>query len=149
MRYSLANYILSIASNDSKISSLFKDVRIGGEGDALSSINIQTSDKLWETESFATGAWVHNKNLSRVGTCDVSISQLSDAISKFKTFVAYFYGESIGENIEGVTLTLSDSNNNVVATCEDCYPTQIPTQEFAAKASEQKWQFTCGRITYA
>lgn len=149
MRYSLANYILSIASNDSKISQLFKNVQIGGEGDALSTINIQTTDRLWETDSFATGAWVHNKNLSRVGTCEVSISQLSDAVAKFKTFVAYFYGESADDNIEGVTLTLSDSNNKVIATCEDCYPVQIPSQEFGTKAAEQRWQFTCGRITYA
>ena len=56
MRYSLANYILSIASDDNKINTLFKNVQIGGEGDALSSINIQTSDRLWETDSFATGA---------------------------------------------------------------------------------------------
>lgn len=149
MRYSLSNYILSIASADAKINQLFKNVQIGGEGDALSSIVIQTSDRLWETDSFATGAWVHNKNLSRVGTCEVSISQLSDAVAKFKTFVAYFYGESASEDIGGVTLTLSDSNNNVVATCEDCYPVQIPSQEFGAKAAEQRWQFTCGRITYA
>lgn len=149
MRYSLSNYILSIASNDSKISQLFRNVRIGGEGDALSSINITTADRLWETESFATGAWVHNKNLSRVGTCEISISQLSDAVAKFKTFVEYFYNESADDNIEGVTLTLTDANNRPIATCEDCYPTQIPTQEFGATASEQRWQFTCGRITYA
>lgn len=149
MRYSLANYILSIASNDNKVSSLFKNVQIGGEGDALSTINIQTDNNLWETDSFSTGAWVHNKNLSRVGKCEISISQLSDAVAKFKTYVAYFYAESADDNIEGVTLTLSDSSNRVIATCEDCYPVKIPAQEFSTKASEQRWQFTCGRVTYA
>lgn len=148
MRYSLANYILSIASDDKKINSLFETVQIGGEGDALSSIAITTNDTLWETTSFATGAWIHNKNLSRTGTCEVSISQLSDAVAKFKTYIAYFYG-SDNTDVGGVTITLTDSNDNIIATCEDCYPTQIPAQEFSAKAVEQRWRFTCGRIIFA
>lgn len=146
MRYSLANYILSVASDDAKITKLFENVQIGGDGNALSSITIQTTDALWETESFATGAYVHNKNLSRVGTCEISISQLTDAVAKFKTFVNYFYTENGSD--ASITLTLNDSNNNPVATCKDCYPTQIPAQEFTAKAVEQRWQFTCGSITF-
>lgn len=148
MRYSLSNYTLSIASTNTVINELFETVQIGGEGDALSSITIQTENRLWETESFATGAWVHNKNLSRVGTCEISISQLSDAVAKFKTFIDYFYTGDNGTDVGGVTITLNDANSNVVATCIDCYPTQIPAQEFTAKASEQRWQFTCGRISF-
>lgn len=147
MRYSLANYILSIESDNDVIAALFNNVKIGGEGDTLSSISIQTSDPLWSTKSYATGGWVHDKNLSRVGTCDINISQLSDAVTKFKMLVAYFYSES--DTDSGLTLTLTDSNANVIATCEDCYPTQIPSQEFGASAAEQRWTFTCGRITYS
>ena len=44
MRYSLADYILAISSNDKKFATLFKDVRIGGEGDALASISIQQTN---------------------------------------------------------------------------------------------------------
>lgn len=149
MRYSLANYTLSIASDNEVINNLFKEIKIGGEGDALSKISISTSDKLWSTTSFATGGWVHNQNLSRVGTCEISVSQLTASVAKFKTFVKYFYGKDKIVNLNGVTLTLNDSNNDAVVICRDCYPTEIPIQDFADTASEQTWKFTCGEITYA
>jgi hypothetical protein len=150
MRYSLADYILAISSNDKKFATLFKDVRIGGEGDALASISIQQADQLWTTDSYATGAWVHNKNLSRVGTCDISISQLTDAVAKFKMFVNLFYGDNTAStsHSDGITMTLSDSRGNNIVTCTDCYPTQIPTQEFGKTAADQTWSFTCGKITF-
>ena len=146
MRYSLASYILAATSDNSDIKNIFQDVTIGGEGDALSSITIQVNDKLWETESFATGAWVHNKNLSRTGTVEISISQLSDKVAKFKTFVNHFYDSSFDDS--SITMTLQDSTGASIAICEDCYPTQIPSQEFGSKSTDQRWIFTCGRITF-
>lgn len=149
MRYSLSNYVVSFASENTNINRLFGNIQIGGEGDALSNISVQTTDTLWSTTSFATGAWVHNKNLSRVGEISVSISQLTDAVAKFKTFINYFYNETENNTINGLTITIMDANRNqTVATCEDCYPTKIPTQSFAATAAEQTWTFTCGQITF-
>lgn len=148
MRYSLANYYLTIANDDSRITEMFKDVRIGGEGDAISSISISTNATLWQTTAYATGAWVHDKNLARNGNVNVSISQLTDAVAKFKQFVNYFYLSSGDSDIQGSTITLYDSDGNAIASCEDCYPTQIPEQSFGAQASEQTWSFTCGRITF-
>lgn len=147
MRYSLANYILTIANDNSDVTALFGDVQIGGEGDAVSSINVNYATDLWSTSGYATGAWVHNKNLDRHGTIDISVSQLTDAVAKFKQFVNLFYSASDSNDVQGSTLTLSDTEGNAIAICEDCYPTRIPQQTFADAAGEQTWSFTAGRIT--
>lgn len=149
MRYSLANYYLSIDNANEKVKALFGDVRIGGEGDAVSSISVSTSNNLWDTQGYATGAWVHNKNLSRVGTAEISLSQLTDAVAKFKTFVNYFYLASDENDVQGSTLTLTDSSGKIICTCYDCYPVKVPAQEFGATAAEQRWSFTCGKVVYA
>lgn len=147
MRYSLANYILTIANDDANVNALFGNVQIGGEGDAVASITIQHQTDLWSTEGYATGAWVHNKNLDRHGTAEINISQLTDAVAKFKQFVNLFYSASDSNDVQGSTLTLSDTEGNVIAICEDCYPTRIPAQAFGNTAADQTWTFTCGRIT--
>ena len=56
MRYSLANYILTIANDNSDVNALFGNVQIGGEGDAVSSITVNHATDLWATEGYATGA---------------------------------------------------------------------------------------------
>lgn len=147
MRYSLANYILTIANDNSDVNSLFGNVQIGGEGDAVSSITVNHETNLWSTEGYATGAWVHNKNLDRHGTVEISMSQLTDAVAKFKQFVNLFYSTSDSNDVQGSTLTLSDTEGNVIAVCEDCYPTRIPSQQFGNTAGVQNWSFTAGRIT--
>lgn len=149
-RYALANYYLSIANDNDTVKNLFGDVRIGGEGDAVASITINTSATLWATRGYATGAWVHTKNLDRTGTIEISISQLTDAVAKFKTFVSLFYSTNNDRNrdIQGSTITLNDSFGNKVCTCYDCYPTKIPSQAYADSAGEQAWSFTCGKIDF-
>ena len=103
MKYCLANYILSIQPNDSALLNMFNNVSVGGEGDALSSINISIENNLWSTTGFATGAWVHDKNLSRIGSITVSISQLSDRVAKFKQLCNVYYNN----DYNGLTITLS------------------------------------------
>lgn len=144
MKYSLADYILSITTNDASLTQMFGNVTVGGEGSALDSISISTSQDLWNTTGFATGAWVHNKNLSRVGTVEVSISQLSEKVAKFKQMVNIFYSG----DYDGFTFTLSDSYGNKVCTCVDVYPTKIPNQSFGSDAAMQSWSFTAGEITF-
>ena len=144
MKYSLANYILSIQANDDTLRNLFSNVSIGGEGSATDSIKVSLDAELFSTENFATGAWVHNKNLARTGSIDVSISQLSDRVAKFKQMCSIFYN---GE-YDGFTLSLVDNLGNKVCTAIDCYLTKIPDQEFGEKAANQTWSFTCGEITF-
>lgn len=144
MKYSLANYILSIQSNDSSLSSLFQNVYIGGEGSALDNITISMNSEMWSTSGFATGAWVHNKNLNRTGTVSINISQLSTNVMRFKQMLSVFYGG----DYEGFTLSLTDSTGAKVATCIDCYVIKIPDQAFGNDAGMQSWSFTCGEITF-
>lgn len=143
-RYSLANYILSIDSNDSDIKSMFGAISVGGEGNYLDTITIGGLPNLWDTTGFATGAWVHNKNLSKVGTVTVNLSQLSDQVAKFKKLCNVYYSG----DYDGLTLSLTDIQGNKVCTCVDCYIQKIPNQEFAATAGMQSWVFTCGQINF-
>lgn len=143
MKYSLADYLLTVKTNDPALASVFSELTIGGEGSYLDSITINIDANMWETTGYATGGWVHDKNLSRVGTATVSLSQLSEKISKFKNLVNMYYGGDFG----GLTLTLMDSNANKIAECEDAFIQKIPSQEFASKAAQQTWTFTCGKIT--
>ncbi len=143
-RYSLANYILSIDCNSDEIKNMFGTISIGGEGSYTDSITIGGLPNLWDTTGFSTGAWVHNKNLSKTGTATVSISQLSDKVKKFiKMCNVYYSGD-----YDGLTLSLSDTQGNKVCSCIDCYIQKIPDQAFGNTAANQSWIFTCGQINF-
>lgn len=142
MKYSLANYILSIDADDAAIRSMFGAISIGGEGDAIGSISLSVGE-MWSTKGYATGAWVHEKSLDRHGTASVSINQLSPTVAKLIQLAKLYYGE----DYNGFTLTITDISGNKIATCTDCYITGIPQQSFGTSASDQTWSFTCGRIT--
>lgn len=144
MRYCLADYIVSITPSDSTLRSMFSKVTIGGEGNAIDSITISRSTNMWSTEGFATGAWVHNKSLDRTGTVQLSLSQLSEKISKLKKMCEVFYNG----DYSGFTITVTDSKSNVVASCNDCYLVKIPTQTFGNSAGTQSWTFTCGEVDF-
>ena len=102
MRYSLANYILSIDSNDERIKSLFGTISIGGEGSYLGSIAVGLATSMFSTSGYPTGGWVHNKNLDRHGTTTVTLNQLSDKVAKFIQLCKLFYQE----DYDGFTLSL-------------------------------------------
>ena len=143
-RYSLADYILSIKPNDPQINSDFGTITIGGEGSYTDSITLSPRDNLFETTGYNTGAWVHNKNLSRVGTAVISISQLSDQVKKFIMMAETYYTG----DYDGFTLTVSTNEGSQVATCIDCYIQKIPDQVFGANSANQTWTFTCGKISF-
>lgn len=143
-RYSLANHILSIESNDPSIQSIFDTVSIGGEGSHIGSISINQNSSLWTTNGFATGAWTHDKNLDRTGTVVIVINQLSDDVAKFIRMCNMFYSGDYG----GFTLTLTNNIGEKLATCIDSYIQGIPSQDFAANSGNQRWTFTCGKIAF-
>lgn len=143
-RYSLATHILSFTSNDNTINDIFGTVSIGGEGSALDSIRIRLNENLWSTQGFATGGWVHNKNLSKAGTVEITINQLTDAVYKFIQLCNTYYAG----DYEGLTITLSNNDGREICECIDCYIQKIPDQEYASTAQNQTWSFTCGKITF-
>lgn len=146
MRYSLTKYYLSIAIPSSLASEFGTDsITIGGTGSYLSQISISLNKNLWETQGDSTGSWIHNQNLDRTGTASVQLNQLSKNIAKFKTLCNIYYDAT--KDYDGLTLTITDADSNKIATCDDCYISKIPNQEFGDTATTQTWEFTCGRIT--
>lgn len=144
MRYSLANYLLSLKSENGEINEIIGSVTIGGEGSAVGLISVEYNESLWSTTGFPTGGYVHNKNLSKTGQITVSINQLSDKVAKFIQLCNISYGG----NDDSLTISISDNDaNQIICSAIDCYITKIPNQEFGASASEQSWVFTCGKIT--
>lgn len=143
MKYSLADYILTIRPDDSRLRR-FYTATVGGEGNALDSIEINYANNMWETTSYATGSWVHNKNLARNGVVQISLSQLTDNVTKFMYLANAFFSQ----DYQGLTLSLVDSTGQEIALCEDCYFTKIPTQAYGPSAANQTWQLTCGKITF-
>lgn len=147
MKYSLADYILNIQSNDPDIAAILtgnSGLSIGGEGSALESINIKIDNELFSTTSYATGGWVHEKNLARNGTIDVTLNQLSKNVAKFKQLCNMYYGKDYAS----LTITLVDSEANEIARCEDCFIKAIPVQDFKGTSSTQTWSLTAGKITF-
>ena len=142
-RYSLANYILSIKPNDPALSA-FGEVTVGGEWNYHDNITISIDATMFSTTGYATGAWVHNKNLSKVGTASVSLSQLSDQVAKFIQFAKLFYSG----DYDGFTISLTANDGTPVAYCHDCYFTKIPDQSFGENAAMQTWTLTCGEVDF-
>ena len=148
-RYSLADYILSIKSSNQEINSMFGTLAIGGEGTAIGSISLSLTNALYSTETYSTGAWIHNKNLSRSGNVSVTLNQLADQIPTLKRLVNLYYN-GVGSSIDqlGLTLSVVDTLGNEIASCIDCFPTKIPDQNFNREAEDQTWVFTAGKITF-
>lgn len=145
-RYSLANYILTVTI-PTELAGTFgaNTLTVGGEGSYLDSMQVSLSQNLWSTEGDSTGSWVHNKNLDRTGTCQITLSMLSDKVARFITLCNLYYAAD--SDYSGLTLELSSSDGTTIATCNDCYITKIPDQQFQSTAQRQTWEFTCGRIT--
>lgn len=145
MKYSLADYVLSIQPNDSTLRRMFGNIVIGGDGEnnAYDQIDIALNDNLWDTTSFATGAWIHNKNLSRVGTVSINLSMLSTYTNTLTQLCKQYYSMN---NYAGVTIVVSDRVGNQVAACTDCFPQKLPDTNLRATAEMNTWVFTCGQI---
>lgn len=149
MRYSLSNYRLSITIPTSLASQFgLEEFSVGGEGSYTDSITISYDSSLFTTRGDATGSWVHEKNLSRVGTVVVSLNQVSKQVVRFKRLCNLFYSAIDSIDEEGLTMVLTDEKNQIVATCNDCYIAKIADQSFSSSTANQSWTFTCGKITF-
>lgn len=144
--YSLAKYILSIAIPTELVPFFGETLSIGGQGSYLGQITLSLNENLWSTSGDYTGSFVHNKNLNKTGSCTVSIQQISEMISKFKTLCNVFYNND--EDYDGLTLTLSTLDQTKIATCESCFIQKIPDQNFGTTSASQDWVFTCGAINF-
>ena len=146
MRYSLADYILTVAIPPSVASEFGLDtISIGGEGSYVGSIDIDKPTSLYSTEGDSTGSWIHNKNLNKTGSVSVSLNQLAPQVEQLKNlFKIYEKSSTISE---GLTLQLTNEEETI-AVCTDCYIQRVPTQSFGPTAQTQTWSFTCGRIDY-
>ena len=151
MRYALTDYKLAITLPDVLAGILgLSELTIGGEGSYLDVIEIEYDNDMWTTEGDATGSWVHNLNLSKVGKATVTLNQMSDKIARFKRICNLFYSlTSEGtSDYDGLTMVLTDMKNQVVATINDSFIQKIPRQAFGQTADKQAWVFTCGKITF-
>lgn len=155
MRYSLADYILSITLPNNLAQDLNFDkptFTIGGEGSYLDKIEFELLNDLFSTEGDSTGSWVHNKNLSRVGTCTITVQMLSEKTTVFKKVCNIFYQASsaaVNRDYDGCTLSLSDNYGNEIVTAIDCYFTKVPSLSLQVESQKQDWVLTCGSITFA
>lgn len=149
MRYSLADYTLSVNIPASLESVFGKSFTIGGRDNATDSISVELDEDQWSTDAFATGAYVHNKSYARNGKVTISVSQLSDAVVKLKRIAMKLYsGDYAGVNLALDQAAIGKANDGDVFIATDCYPTKIPSQEFGESAGKQTWTFTCGQITF-
>lgn len=146
MKYSLAKHILTITIPDNLVGDFgAQSISIGGEGSYLDSITLTYNSQLWTTTGDATGSWVHDQNLDRTGTAEISIKQVSPSVGRFKTLCNLYFNSYI--DYDGLTLELSDIAGNIIATCNDCYIQKIPNQAYQATSQNQTWTITCGKIT--
>lgn len=145
MKYSLSDYTLTITPNDAVVKQYFNEIKIGGEGSYLDSINLSYDSSLFNTTGYATGAWVHTKNLAKTGTATVSLNQICDAVATLKKLCNLFYSN----DYEGFTLSVCDRNGVEVANAIDCYIQSIPAQNYGETVAMQTWTFTCGQINFA
>lgn len=152
-RYSLANYTLGIKLPSDFASRIGltdnENLIVGGEGSYLDSFSVEMDTEMYKTKGDATGSWVHDRNLSKVGKVTISLHQLSNKISKFIKISNLYY--SANESYEGFELTLysNDNQTNTILNCKDCYFQKIPNQEFGQESGNQSWVITCGAITFS
>lgn len=145
MRYSLAKYILTISTNDSRIRDIFKELTFGGEGALVGSVTFSRQNNMWDTSGYATGGYVHSKNLSKIGTVTLSVNQLATNVGKLIAASEAFFGG----DYDGFTLTLTTNEGQKVASAIDCYIQKTPDQGFESQAQNQTWTFTCGEINFS
>lgn len=146
MIYSLSSYILTVAIPSGFASQFGADtISVGGEGSYLDNMSVSTKD-IWSMTTDATGGYVHEKSLDRSGTMSVTLNQMSDKVNLFRTLCNLYYNSSIED--AGLTLTLTDSNNEVIVTMEDCVISKIPDLDLGETSATQEWSFNCGKIIY-
>lgn len=145
IRYSFANYILTVSVPTEISASLgVSTISFGGEGSYIGSISISRTADLWSTSGDSTGGWIHTKSLNAVGTVTLDINPLAEKSQILKTLFNIY--RTIQSEVEGMTMTLTDMNNKVIAIAEDCMIQNIPNIDFGETLTNQSWQFTCGKV---
>ena len=152
-RYSLADYRVTIEGLLPGISDPIR-ITIGGagengEGSCLGEIKVTRNTELWNTVADATGSWVHNRNLDKTGTVELSLRQVSDDVVRLIQLCSSY--ENVTSDATGLTITVSPSHSYSVkaeAFCNDCFPVKVPDQVFGDTAAEQSWVFTCGQVKF-
>lgn len=150
-RYSLSKYTVTITTDDEAVNNLLigsntKVLTIGGNGSYTENITVSLANNLYNTSGYATGGYVHDKNLSRVGTVAISLSQLSAEVQKFINLCNHLIDPN-NEEIE-LTITVYEAGKAPVAKCTGCVPSKIPDQSFGATATNQTWVFNAGIIEF-
>ena len=143
MRYSLADYLVTIGDIDSAFGQ--DPITIGGEGSYTDTISVVRTDNAYETIGDATGSWVHKKSLSSVGTVTMTLNQVADKIAKLRQLFNVYYQQDI---LNGFTVTIVDSEQHTVAKCIDCFVQNIPEQSFSSDPATQPWVITCGKVIF-
>lgn len=143
--YSLADYILTITKiiSDAEVSS----IQIGGTGSMLDSMSINRNESTWSIKGDYTGGYVHEKNYNKVGTVSLTLNQLSPNVGKFISLCNVYARHDVDID-EGMTMTLTDSQGEIIATCTDCMPQGIPEQRLGTSTENQTWTFNCGIIEF-
>lgn len=142
--YSLSDYRLSITFNNVTLRNAFGTITIGGQGSTTDSISVEPNGTLYSTASYATGGYVHEKNLDKTGKAKVSLNQMSEACYVLNNVVKMYYQA----NYEGATISVVDADGRTVATCKDCVPTSQPARTFGQSSGMLDWEWTCGVIDF-
>lgn len=148
MRYSLSDYILSIANLPASLGLENNTISVGGSESYLNSVSAENTSQMWSTQGDATGSWVHSKNLDRTGTITIQLNQMSPQIASLIQILNAFYDISNDTINNGMTITLQDRNMKHVFDAKDCFIQKIPTQSYGQTADNQSWTITCGKLTF-
>lgn len=143
MNYSLADYILTISDITEEFG--LTNIQIGGQGSMTDSMSAARNKDMYETEGDDTGGYVHNKSYNKTGLINITLNQLSENVGKFKTLCNVYHRTAVQK---GFTITLTDSEGNIICTGNDCMPKGIPEQAFAGTAGTQTWVLTCGVLEF-
>ena len=157
--YSLADYVVTLKGDrGNNIAGNIPEISIGGPAEStglassgngsgfIGSITISREPDAWTLEGDVTGGFVHNRNLSRIGTVNISINQVSDKVRQLKTVM------NIVEKTEAVypfNITVTNAyTNEVVASCTSCLIRKTPNQVFGERATMQEWVFNAGVVEF-
>ena len=164
-RYSLADCLVTIdfpGITDGDRSIPQRTFTIGGPGDSneagsyMGEIKITRAVEAFTTEGDYTGSYVHNRNLNKTGTVELTIRQVSDKILQL-LYIANAYEGALLKNFrssgKGLTITVQVGSNyngvqDTFITCSDCMINKIPDQVYGETAATQDWTFTAGIIEY-
>lgn len=146
--YSLADYTVSFKAGG-------VEVKIGGTAESSGSVNqksgylnriiLRRTNNAWDTASDVTGGFVHNRNLSKIGTVTVQINQISDNIARLLYILKAYENSTTPVPFD---IYITQNGNVEVATCKSCLIQKASDQTFGESADYQEWVFTCGEIIF-